>query len=110
MIDYIPRRFTVIRDKDLCVNCGKCITECSNGCHLYSPKDIKTVMAKSDNCVACHRCVSMCPVGALRIEKYVCDYRDNANWTPQYQQEICSQENTGSTLLSALGNPTPCPS
>lgn len=41
MIDYIPRRFTVIRDKDLCVNCGKCITECSNGCHLYSPKDKK---------------------------------------------------------------------
>lgn len=109
MIDYIPRRFTVIRDKDLCVNCGKCITECSNGCHLYSPKDKKTVISKSDNCVACHRCVSMCPVGALRIEKYVCDYRDNANWTPQYQQEICRQANTGSTLLSAMGNPKPFP-
>ena len=109
MIDYIPRRFTVIRDKDLCVNCGKCITECSNGCHLYSPKDKKTVISKSDNCVACHRCVSMCPVGALRIEKYVCDYRDNANWTPQYQQEICRQANTGSTLLSAMGNPKQFP-
>ena len=84
MIDYIPRRFTVVRDSALCINCGKCIKECSNGCHLYSPKDKKTVVSKSDNCVACHRCVSMCPVGALRIEKYVCDYRDNANWTPQY--------------------------
>ena len=109
MIDYIPRRFTVIMDKDLCVNCGKCITECSNGCHLYSPKDKKTVISKSDNCVACHRSVSMCPVGALRIEKYVCDYRDNANWTPQYQQEICRQANTGSTLLSAMGNPKQFP-
>ena len=51
----------------------------------------------------------MCPAGALRIEKYVCDYRDNANWTPQYQQEICRQANTGSTLLSAMGNPKPFP-
>lgn len=107
-IDYIPRRFTVIRDKDLCINCKKCVTECSNGCHLIAD-DKKRLIINSNNCVACHRCVCMCPTGALRIEKYVCEYRDNSNWTPQYQQEICRQANTGSTLLSAMGNPKPYP-
>lgn len=107
-VNYIPRRFTVVRDKELCVNCGLCVEQCANECHYFA-KDNKTVLANSDSCVACHRCVDLCPKGALRIEKYVCEYRDNFNWTPQYQQEICRQANTGSTLLSAMGNPKPFP-
>lgn len=109
MIDYIPRRFTIVRDKSLCTNCGLCVSQCSNECHFVSDADGKTVLSNSADCVACHRCVAFCPVGALRIEKYVCDYRDNDNWTSQYQQEIVRQANTGSTLLSAMGNPKPFP-
>lgn len=109
MIDYIPRRFTVVRDKSLCINCGLCVKQCANECHFVSDADGKTVLSDSSSCVACHRCVAFCPVGALRIEKFVCDYRDNDNWTPQYQQEIVRQANTGSTLLSAMGNPKPFP-
>ena len=108
MIYYIPRKFTVIRDRELCINCGCCVRQCSNECH-YFDEDGKTVLVNSKNCVACHRCVDLCPTGALRIEKYVCDYRDNANWTPTYQQEICRQADTGSVLLSAMGNPKPYP-
>ena len=108
MFNYIPRKFTVIRDKELCINCGCCVRQCSNECH-YFDEDGKTVLVNSKNCVACHRCVDLCPTGALRIEKYVCDYRDNANWTPTYQQEICRQADTGSVLLSAMGNPKPYP-
>lgn len=109
MINYIPRRFTVVRDKSLCINCGLCVKQCANECHYYSADGSKTLLVNSNDCVACHRCVDLCPVGALRIEKYVCDYRENENWTPQYQQEICRQANTGSTLLSAMGNPKPYP-
>ena len=35
MINYIPRRFTVIRDKELCINCGCCVRQCSNECHFF---------------------------------------------------------------------------
>lgn len=108
MINYIPRRFTIVRDKELCINCGICVKQCANECHFFG-KEGKKVLSDSNECVACHRCVDLCPTGALRIEKYVCDYRENSNWTPQYQQEICRQANTGSTLLSAMGNPKPYP-
>lgn len=109
MINFIPRSFTVVRDRDRCIDCGCCVRQCSNECHYYSKLDGKTVLVDSTNCVACHRCVDLCPTSALRIEKYVCDYRDNANWTARYQQEVCKQANTGSTLLSAMGNPQPYP-
>ena len=108
MINYIPRRFTIVRDRELCIDCGCCVRQCSNECHSFGP-DGKTVVSHSQDCVACHRRVDLCPTGALRIEKYVCDYRDNANWTPRYQQEICRQANTGGVLLSAMGNPQPYP-
>lgn len=107
-VNYIPRRFTVIRDKERCINCGLCVSQCSNECHLFAD-DGKTVISDSDSCVACHRCVALCPEGALRIEKYICDYRDNAYWTPQYQQEICRQAETGGVLLSGMGTPKPYP-
>ena len=108
MINYIPRRFTIVRDRELCIDCGCCVRQCSNECHSFGP-DGKTVVSHSQDCVACHRCVDLCPTGALRIEKYVCDYRDNPYWTPRYQQEICRQANTGGVLLSAMGNPQPYP-
>ena len=107
-ISYIPRRFTIIRDNNLCIECGCCVRQCSNECHYFG-NDGKTVITDSVACVACHRCIDLCPTNALRVEKYVCDYRDNANWTPAYQQEICRQAATGGTLLSAMGTPKEYP-
>ena len=107
-VNYIPRRFTVIRDKERCINCGGCVRQCSDKCHLFAD-DGKTVISDSTSCVACHRCVALCPTGALRIEKYVCDYRENANWTPQFQQQICRQAETGGVLLAGMGTPKDYP-
>lgn len=46
MINYIPRKFTVIRDRELCINCGCCVRQCSNECH-YFDEDGKTVLVNS---------------------------------------------------------------
>ena len=35
MLGYIPRRFNIIRDKNLCVNCGICVKQCANECPFY---------------------------------------------------------------------------
>ena len=107
-IDFLYPQYEVVRNPARCIACRACVRQCSNECHSFGP-DGKTVVSHSQDCVACHRCVDLCPTGALRIEKYVCDYRDNANWTPRYQQEICRQANTGGVLLSAMGNPQPYP-
>ncbi len=45
MINYIPRRFTVIRDKELCINCGCCVRQCSNECHFFD-EDGKNSISK----------------------------------------------------------------
>lgn len=108
MIHFIPPEFRIVRDKDLCINCGCCVRQCCFDVHSFAD-DGKTVISNSTACVACHRCVDLCPTGALRVEKYVCDYRENANWTARYQKEICRQADTGSVLLSAMGNPEPYP-
>lgn len=41
MINYIPRRFTIVRDKDLCINCGCCVRQCANECHFSLLKTVK---------------------------------------------------------------------
>ncbi len=108
MINYIPREFDIVRDRERCIDCGCCVRQCGFDCH-YFDDDGKTVVADSTRCVACHRCVDLCPTGALSIRKHVCDYKDNANWTPRIQQEICRQAATGGVLLSAMGNPREYP-
>ena len=37
MINYIPRRFTIVRDRELCIDCGCCVRQCSNECHSFGP-------------------------------------------------------------------------
>ena len=62
-INYIPRRFTVVRDKELCIKCGGCVNQCSNECH-YLADDGKTVFAEWDkHCLA--QCVCF-QLAALR--------------------------------------------
>ncbi|MBR0414295.1 MAG: 4Fe-4S binding protein [Clostridia bacterium] len=107
-VNYIPRRFDIVRDNERCVQCGCCVRQCSNECHYFAEGG-KIVLADASACVACHRCVDLCPTSALSIQKHVCDYRENANWAPQYQQEICRQAQTGGVLLSGMGTPKPYP-
>ena len=51
-------------DKDLCISCGECVTEC--------PADVlamegQPVMTNEDGCLKCMHCYAVCPTGALSI-------------------------------------------
>lgn len=67
------------------------------------------MFADESKCVDCHRCVSLCPTHALKIKKNECEFRENANWQPEYIKEVYKQANTGGVLLSSMGNPKPMP-
>ncbi len=60
-------KFKVVRD-DKCVNCGRCIRECSFGVHERRASDPRLMAeTKSHLCKNCFRCVQGCPAGALRL-------------------------------------------
>jgi len=50
-------------DRDICINCNKCVNVCPTD-NLYS-KD-KVILVK-DTCTICYRCVNECPTQAISI-------------------------------------------
>lgn len=54
-------------NKELCVGCGKCITDCVS-------EKIKLVDGKAEfmfnRCIQCGHCYSICPTGAVTLTKY----------------------------------------
>ena len=67
MLDFTLPRYRVVRDEDLCIQCGVCERSCSNKVHKVE-EDLGKVTAAHKSCVNCQRCVCMCPTGALHIE------------------------------------------
>ena len=108
MINYLTPLFKVLRDPNRCIKCGCCVRQCSFEVH-YFDEDGKTPLSDDLKCVDCQRCVDMCPTHALTITDYGQVYRTNANWTADAQREICRQAETGSMLLTSMGNPKPYP-
>ena len=93
---------------DRCTRCGRCIRECANGVHYFSP-DKKMVLSDDTKCVDCLRCIAQCPEHAIKIVKSGCTFRDNANWRPGIIGGIIKEASTGGVLLSSMGNPEPYP-
>lgn len=62
---------TYISDKQIgyyarkCVNCGRCITVCPQGCHFF---ENGVHRFNGNNCLSCEKCVTGCASGAM--EKY----------------------------------------
>ena len=108
MLDYILPRYKVVRDEDLCIQCGVCERQCSNEVH-----DVDAELGKcfEDHkaCVNCQRCVIMCPTGALSIADWPQVDNGTNNWNLEAQQEIAKQSQTGSVRLGSMGNPKPYP-
>lgn len=107
-INYFYPEFEVIRDKEKCIQCGLCVSQCANKVHYYKEEG-GPLLADDSKCVNCHRCVCICPSGALKIAKSNHNFRYNANWTRRTITEIYSQAETGGVLLSSMGNPKEMP-
>lgn len=108
MLDYVYPRYKVLRDKDLCIQCGVCERSCANEVH-HVDEDLGCVTADHAKCVNCQRCVVMCPTQALAITKWPQVGNGSNNWTLGVMQDIAKQAQTGAVLLSSMGNPKPYP-
>ncbi|MDD6995783.1 MAG: glutamate synthase-related protein [Candidatus Borkfalkiaceae bacterium] len=102
--------YEIKRDRERCINCGRCVRECSNGAHYYkeTPQG-KTLLADETKCVNCHRCVETCPVRAIKIVKSDLTFKENKSWSAQNLKEIYKQAQSGGVLLSSMGNPEDYP-
>ena len=93
--------FSIVRDKDLCINCKVCVRQCSYEAHYWDEARQK-VMADNAKCVGCHRCEALCPTSAILIQKKHSDFKDNALWRPEFIKYIYKQADTGGVLLTGM--------
>ncbi len=55
---------TITIDKEKCVRCGLCISDCLSGCIAFD-NDNYPQMVDEARCIACQHCLAICPTGAL---------------------------------------------
>ncbi len=97
----VPSKFKVSIDRDQCMDCGRCIENCSYG--VYRREGDK-ILIESRKCTACLRCVSMCPRDAITLTEKPVDYRSHPIWTREVREDIIKQARTGKIILSGMGN------
>ena len=105
-IGSIPLRFKVELDTERCMNCGRCIENCSYG--VFRREGDKIVV-NSRNCVACHRCLAFCPRDAIDIYEKPTDYRSHPVWTREIREAVFNQAKTGKIIVAGMGNVLPYP-
>lgn len=102
MISYLWPKFLVERDERRCIRCGVCERQCAFEVHrFYEEED--WMYSDESRCVGCLRCVTLCPTRALRVRPNPTQPPVNANWTPEYLQNIYKQAETGGVLLTGMG-------
>ncbi|MBO8127358.1 MAG: alpha-hydroxy-acid oxidizing protein [Firmicutes bacterium] len=99
--NYIPPRYKVKIDRDLCIQCGICAKQC--GFEAISFKD-GVVKADSRKCAKCLRCASYCPAGAISIEERNERIGTGDYWSSQVISNVIRQSATGGILLGAMGS------
>ena len=104
MIDYAIPRYRVMRDLDLCIQCGVCERSCANDVH-HVDEELGRVVAHHAQCVNCQRCVHMCPIHALAIVDWPQVGNGTNNWSLDAIQDVQKQAQSGAVLLSSMGNP-----
>ncbi|MFP4640869.1 MAG: glutamate synthase-related protein [Dehalococcoidia bacterium] len=103
MKTYLQPQFIVERDPERCIQCQVCVNQCTFDVHYYDAEDDE-VRSRVENCVGCHRCATFCPTSALTVRRNPSEYRENANWRPEFITDITKQAETGGMLLTGMGN------
>ena len=65
-VNVKPLDRTVMRDDDICTDCGACLVVCPSGA-LSIDLDTREVDFDAAKCVACGACVPVCPPRAMSI-------------------------------------------
>ena len=55
---------TISIDKEKCVRCGLCISDCISGCIAFDNDNYPETIDEK-RCIACQHCLAICPTGAL---------------------------------------------
>lgn len=55
----------IILDKDICVNCGLCVSVCITKA-LYSQENTYEIYFDKDKCILCGLCLDCCPLNAIK--------------------------------------------
>jgi len=76
---------------------------CAFDVHSYDPEE-DTVHSDSTNCSGCHFCEFLCPTNAITIKRNPSDLKGNYHWTRLAIDNITRQADTGSILLTGMGN------
>ena len=97
----MPFRYRVTIDRERCMECERCIENCSYGVFW---RDGARILINSRKCTACHRCLAYCPRDAISIEEHPCDYRNHPVWTRQIREAIYNQARTGKIILAGMGS------
>ena len=100
-IGSTPPRYRISVDRDQCMLCERCITECPYGVFR---RNGERIAVNSRQCTACHRCIAMCPRDAIDLEEQPVDYRSHPVWTRGVREAIYNQARTGRIILAGMGN------
>ncbi len=64
--DLVVRsEYVAVTDKDLCINCGKCVERCIFDARTF---DDSQMLYNSGLCLGCGLCVTVCPARATVME------------------------------------------
>ena len=98
-------KFRIIRDKDVCRSCGKCIRACIYGTHERKGGDDRQMEEpKSHLCKNCFRCIQECPTHALTMVMNP-DYSSLGDyyWEPHRFFAIAFEAETGRIPVLGAG-------
>ena len=107
-LDLMMPRFLIERNRDRCIDCKACVSQCANEAHVWDEEEGR-VVSNDIKCVNCHRCVALCPTTALSIRKYPLEYRDHGTWSAHDINAIYRQAETGAILTTGMGTDKPYP-